>query len=205
MQTPSLYALKNGIVTGDAAEKTKEMLLKNIREHGECLQTGFLGTYIIMDTLSEHGMTDVAYTLLLQHKNPSWLYSVDQGATTIWERWNSYTLDKGFGPVGMNSFNHYAFGAVLGWMYKTMAGIMTDPATPGFKNIILAPQPDKRMGFVEAEYKIPSGGVVKSAWRYERDTFTWKFTIPEGSTALVKVPGESESKTYEAGTYIIKK
>lgn len=205
MQTPSLYALKNGIVTGDAAEKTKEMLLKNIREHGECLQTGFLGTYIIMDTLSEHGMTDVAYTLLLQHKNPSWLYSVDQGATTIWERWNSYTLDKGFGPVGMNSFNHYAFGAVLGWMYKTMAGIMTDPATPGFKNIILAPQPDKRMGFVEAEYKIPSGGVVKSAWRYERDTFTWEFTIPEGSTALVKVPGESESKTYEAGTYIIKK
>ena len=211
LQTACLFALHFGIVEGDAVEATKGILAKSIADHGDCLQTGFLGTSILMETLSENGMSDIAYTLLLQHKNPSWLYSVDQGATTIWERWNSYTKDKGFGPVGMNSFNHYAYGAVLAWMYKDMAGIAADPKAPGFKNIIMAPKPDRRLEFVKAEYK-SAAGLIKSSWRYESEQWNknekwiWDFTIPEGATADVTLPGETSSKRYSAGTYqIVKK
>lgn len=204
MQTPALFALKFGLVEGEARKKTMEALCKNIKDHGDCLQTGFLGTSILMDTLTANGMTDIAYTLLLQHKNPSWLYSVDQGATTIWERWNSYTLDKGFGDVGMNSFNHYAYGAVLAWIYKTAAGIAADPAQPGFKNIIMKPIPDRRLGYVKAEFKSVNG-LIKSAWKYEGDKWIWDFTIPNGATASVTLPGDSETKVYNAGTYHIEK
>jgi hypothetical protein len=126
MQTPALFALRRGIVKKGtpAWTKTCNGLLDNIKAHGDCLQTGFLGTSILMDTITDEAAApEVAYTLLLQRKNPSWLYSVDQGATTIWERWNSYVKATGFGPVGMNSFNHYAYGAVLSWMYGSMAGI----------------------------------------------------------------------------------
>ncbi len=200
LQTACLFALKLGIVEGKAADETKAILLKNIKEHGDCLQTGFLGTSILMDTLTQIGATDVAYTLLLQRKNPSWLYSVDQGATTIWERWNSYTKENGFGPVGMNSFNHYAYGAVLAWIYKTAAGIAATTDDPGFKTIIMAPQPDKRLGSVTAEYKAPTG-LIKSAWRYEGDTWIWDFTVPQGSTAKVTLPGSTEVKIYKAGTH----
>ena len=204
MQTPVLFALKFGLVEGAAKEASIAALKRNFAEHGDCLQTGFLGTSILMETLSENGMTDIAYTLLFQRKNPSWLYSVDQGATTIWERWNSYTKERGFGPVGMNSFNHYAYGVVLSWMYKEMAGIAADPNAPGFKNIIMAPKPDKRVVFVKAEYK-SRAGLIKSAWRYEGDKWIWDFTIPEGSTADVTLPGEAKSVRFEAGIYHIEK
>ena len=200
MQTPALFALKLGLVEGEAKSATAEALRKNIADHGDCLQTGFLGASIIMDVLTENGLADVAYTLLLQHKNPSWLYSVDQGATTIWERWNSYRKDTGFGPVGMNSFNHYAYGSVLAWIYKSAAGIAADPAKPGFANIVMAPKPDKRLGFVKAEYKTRHG-LVKSAWRYEGGKWLWDFTIPAGATASVTPPGASTATAYAAGDY----
>ncbi len=200
MQTPALFALKLGLVEGEAKAKTIALLRKNFADHGDCLQTGFLGTSILMDTLTANGMADMAYTLLLQHKNPSWLYSVDQGATTIWERWNSYRKDTGFGPVGMNSFNHYAYGAVLAWIYKSAAGIAADPRAPGFKNIVMAPKPDRRLGFVKASYKTRQG-VVSSAWRYEGETWVWDFTVPAGATASVTLPGETTSRTYAPGTY----
>ena len=202
MQTPLLFALKLGLLEGKAYEVAGASLRQNFAEHGGCLQTGFLGTSILMETLSANAMNDVAYTLLLQHKNPSWLYSVDQGATTIWERWNSYTKEKGFGPVAMNSFNHYAYGAVLAWMYKDMAGIAADPKAPGFKNIIMSPKPDRRIGFVKANYKSVAG-LIKSEWRYEGDKWTWKFTVPDGSTASVLIPGETEYQTYQSGEYTI--
>ena len=204
LQTACLFALKLGLLEdARAVAATKAILLQNIKEHGDCLQTGFLGTSILMNTLTyEAGSPEVAYTLLLQHKNPSWLYSVDQGATTIWERWNSYVKETGFGPVGMNSFNHYAYGAVLAWMYGTMAGIQEDPAAPGFKHFILAPIPDKRVGHVSAEYD-SAYGVIRSSWAYGKDgRWTWTFTIPANTTASVTVPG-GETKTYVSGTYTI--
>ena len=200
MQTPALFAIKFKLVEGEAKGRTIEALRKNFAEHGDCLQTGFLGTSILMETLSANGMSDIAYTLLLQHKNPSWLYSVDQGATTIWERWNSYTKERGFGDVGMNSFNHYAYGAVLAWIYKDAAGIAADPKAPGFRNIIMAPKPDRRLGYVKAEYK-SAAGLVKSSWRYEGEKWIWDFTVPEGATADVTLPGDSVAKRYSAGTY----
>jgi alpha-L-rhamnosidase len=202
MQTPALFALRNDLFSGAAKEKMIERLRENVRQHGDCLQTGFLGTSILMPTLTDNGMTDVAYTLLFQRKNPSWLYSVDNGATTIWERWNSYMKEKGMGPNGMNSFNHYAYGAVCQWIWQTCAGIASDPAQPGFKHIIMRPVPDKRLGFVKAEYH-SAAGLIKSSWKYEGDKWIWDFTIPEGATASVTLPGQSESHEYTGGTYTL--
>ena len=200
MQTPALFALKNKLVEGKAKENVIARLRQNFAEHGNCLQTGFLGTSILMATLTENGMSDIAYELLFQRKNPSWIYSIDNGATTIWERWNSYTKDKGLGPNGMNSFNHYAYGAVCEWIWETAAGIATDVANPGFKHIIMKPIPDKRLGYIKAEYQ-SAAGLIKSAWRYEGNQWIWDFTIPEGATATVTLPGETTSKEYTSGTY----
>ena len=202
MQTPALFALKNGLVEGPAKEAMKARLRANFAQHGGCLQTGFLGTSILMQTLTENGMADIAWDLIFQRKNPSWLYSVDNGATTIWERWNSYTLESGMGPKGMNSFNHYAYGCVCQWLWETAAGIATDLAAPGFKHIRLAPIPDKRLGHLEAEYN-SAAGLIKSAWRYEGDSWIWDFTIPEGTSATVILPDGSAPKEYTPGTYTI--
>ena len=204
MQTPALFALRNGLVEGAAKENMLARLRKNFADHGNCLQTGFLGTSILMPTLTENGMVDVAYELLFQRNNPSWLYSVDNGATTIWERWNSYMIDKGMGPQGMNSFNHYAYGVVCEWIWETVAGISADVKEPGFKHIVMKPQPDKRLGFVKAQYRSASG-VITSEWRYDGDVWRWTFTIPEGATASVTLPGETESKEYQSGTYTVEK
>lgn len=202
MQTPALFALKNNILDGAAKEAMIGRLRENFAEHGNCLQTGFLGTSILMPTLSENVMSDIAWELLFQRKNPSWIYSIDNGATTIWERWNSYMIDKGMGPKGMNSFNHYAYGVVCEWIWETAAGIASDPANPGFRHIIMKPVPDKRLGYLKAEYHSASG-VIRSAWKYEGDNWIWEFSIPDGCTATVTLPGETQSKEYEAGDYKI--
>lgn len=200
MQTPALFALYNGLVKGQARENMIERLRNNFAEHGNTLQTGFLGTSILLSTLSDNGMADIAYELLLQHNHPSWFYSIDNGATTLWERWNSYTKEHGMGPQAMNSFNHYAYGAVSGWMWKTMAGINSDTRQPGFRNIVMKPVPDRRIGYVTAEYPTPNG-VVKSAWKYDGDLWKWDFTIPEGCTADVTLPDSSVPVKYKAGSH----
>ena len=97
---------------------------------------------------------DIAWDLLFQRKNPSWLYSIDNGATTIWERWNSYTIESGMGPKGMNSFNHYAYGCVCQWLWETAAGIAADSADSGFKHIIMKPIPDLCPGIVYADDRL---------------------------------------------------
>ncbi len=203
LQTAALFALHCGLFTDDAATReTREALLRNIADHGDCLQTGFLGTSILMDTLTYAARApEVAYTLLLQRKNPSWLYSVDQGATTVWERWNSYTKQDGFGPVGMNSFNHYAYGAVLAWLYETAAGIQ-----PGLKGgfddeVRLAPIPDPRLGFVAASVR-NAHGEITSTWRYDESGHCqWTFSLPEGTRATVHANGVT--REYGAGTHTL--
>ena len=204
MQTPLLFALKNRLFEGQIKQNLVDCLRKNFAEHDYCLQTGFLGTSILMSTLTENGMSDIAYELLFQRKNPSWLYSIDNGATTIWERWNSYMLDKGMGPRGMNSFNHYAYGCVCEWIWETAAGIAADSTIPGFKHIIMKPVPDKRLGHLSATYH-SSAGLIKSAWRYEGERWIWNFTIPDGATASVTLPGEQQATEYSAGTYTIER
>ena len=203
MQTPALFALKGNLLQGSAREAMISRLRQNFREHDNCLQTGFLGTSILMQTLTDNGMEDIAYELLFQHRNPSWLYSVDNGATTIWERWNSYTLEGGMGPKGMNSFNHYAYGCVCQWLWETAAGIAADPTDPGFRHIIMKPVPDKRLGHLKATYRSASG-TIRSEWHYKGDQWLWTFTVPRGCTATVTLPGSSSSKDYPAGTYKIK-
>ena len=203
MQAPALFALKFGLVEGEARRKTIDALAANFRSRGNCLSTGFLGTSILMDTLTDAGLAGLAYDVLLNHNFPGWLYSVDQGATTIWERWDSYTKEKGFGAAGMNSFNHYAYGAVTAWMFKTMAGIQTGPE-PGWKNFVLAPLPSRKIGWCKASFRTPEGGEIKSHWRYEGDKWTWEFTVPEGCSASVAVPGSKDApKRYAPGSYRI--
>ena len=203
MQTPALFALKNHLVEGAAYDALTARLRENFVEHGNCLQTGFLGTSILMQTLTDNGMSDIAWELLFQRKNPSWLYSVDNGATTMWERWNSYTLESGMGPQGMNSFNHYAYGCVCQWLWETAAGISADTAEPGFRHIFMKPVPDKRLGSLDAEYH-SAAGLIKSAWHYEGDQWIWDFTIPKGATATVTLPGETEANDYSPGNWHIK-
>ena len=203
MQTPALFALKNGLVEGEAHENMTARLRRNFEEHDGCLQTGFLGTSILLQTLTDNGMADVAYELLFQQKNPSWLYSVDNGATTIWERWNSYTIDKGMGPNGMNSFNHYAYGCVCEWLWETAAGICTDTAEAGFRRIVMKPVPDVRLGHLDARYESASGTIC-SSWRYEGDDWVWDFSIPQNSTAVVTLPGSADSKEYGPGSYSVR-
>lgn len=204
MQTPALFALKNDLVEGEARERMLSCLRDNFKEHDNCLQTGFLGTSILMQTLTDNGMSDIAYELLFQRKNPSWLYSVDNGATTMWERWNSYMKDKGMGPSGMNSFNHYAYGCVGQWIWETAAGIAADPEQPGFKHIIMKPIPDKRLGYLNATYH-SAAGTISSNWKYKGDKWYWTFTVPKGATATVTLPGETTSKDYTEGTYHLSK
>ncbi len=195
-QTTCLLALHFGLVDGDVKENVKQMLEKKIVENDYTLSTGFIGTGILNQTLSELGMDDLAYSLLLQTRDPSWLYSVRQGATTVWERWNSYTKETGFGKVNMNSFNHYAYGAVVEWMYASMAGIAADPDAPGFKHFVLSPRPDTRkvlpegqqhIRFVKAHYDSIAGR-IESAWSFREGLFTYSFTIPTGAGARVEFP-----------------
>jgi len=197
-QTSCLLALYFDLVDGNARENVIRLLEKKIVENDYTLSTGFIGTGILNQTLSNVGLDNLGYSLLLQTRDPSWLYSVRQGATTIWERWNSYTKEKGFGKVNMNSFNHYAYGAVVEWMYASMAGIAADPDTPGFKHFVLSPRPDTRKGdelpqdqtpitYVKAHYD-SAAGRIESAWDFREGLFTYRFTIPEGAGARVEYP-----------------
>lgn len=197
-QTACLLAIRYGLVRGKELEAAVALLKEKIIRNNCTLSTGFIGTGILNQTLSQVGLDGLAYSLLLQTRDPSWLYSVRQGATTVWERWNSYTKKNGFGKVSMNSFNHYAYGAVAEWMYESMAGIKADPEHPGFTHFILAPKPDFR-----SEEEIPAGqerirhvkahftartGRIESEWGFENGRFTYRFTIPEGTSARVEFP-----------------
>jgi alpha-L-rhamnosidase len=207
-QTAYLLALKLDLFPNEAIrtagiERLKALIVNN----GNKLNTGFVGTGTLNQTLSDVGLTDIAYNLLLQRANPSWLYSVDQGATTIWERWNSYTLESGFNSdISMNSFNHYSYGAVGEWMYRYMAGINADEANAGFKHIILAPQPDLRTALPAGQERITSAsasyesyyGTVRSAWQVEQNGVKYNFTVPANTTATLTLPLSSDSdKVFE--------
>lgn len=209
-QTGYLLALRFGLLPDEASEQaTIKALARAISSNNETLNTGFVGTGIINTTLSQVGLIDKAYNLLLQRNCPSWLYSVDQGATTIWERWNSYTKETGFHKdISMNSFNHYSYGAVAEWMYRYMAGIEADEQNAGFKNIILQPYPDTRTTLPQGQERITSVdatvasnyGNIKSAWQLGADgSLSYKVTVPANTTARLLMPVAEGSKVYEGG------
>ena len=201
-QCNDLYMLKLNLCGNPAAvEATKRDLIANIKSHGDRLQTGFLGTAILLPTLTfEANAPELAYSLLLQEAFPSWLYSIDQGATTVWERWNGYTKEKGYGPVGMNSFNHYAYGCVLEWLFSAVAGIRPDPELGGWRRFRLRPYPDRRLGSCSATYR-SDFGEIRSTWRYDNaGRLVWRFSVPAGSTALV-TGLDGSAHEYAAGDY----
>ena len=202
-QCNDLYMLKLRLCGNAAAvEATKRDLVENIKSHGNRLQTGFLGTAILLPVLTfDVDAPELAYSLLLQDSFPSWLYSVDQGATTVWERWNGYTKEKGFGPVGMNSFNHYAYGCVLEWLFAAAAGIRPDPEQGGWRHFCLRPYPDRRLGSCSASYRTDFG-IIRSAWRYDGKDgrLVWRFSVPKGSTATVTWL-DGSTREYAAGDY----
>ncbi len=194
-QAGYILPLAFDLVEGELKENCIKALEKKIIDNNYTLSTGFVGTVLLNKTLEKVGLSHIAYSLLLQTTDPSWLYSVKQGATTIWERWNSYTLATGFGDVSMNSFNHYAYGAVAEWFYSGICGILPDENAPGFKHFFLKPSPDMRDFIPEGQQRINSAkatyksvsGVIESGWSKINDSYVYSFTIPEGTTATVKL------------------
>jgi hypothetical protein len=161
-QTACALAIAMDLVDGDDLEKTKACLFQSLEKHDGYLTTGFVGTGYLCPALTKAGRSDLAVQLLLNEGHPSWLYEVNNGATTIWERWNSWTKESGFGDVGMNSFNHYAFGSVCEWMFESLAGFR--PAEPGFKRIIVEPCFTDKLDFVKASYDSIQGR-ISVEWR----------------------------------------
>jgi len=204
-QTTYLLPLAFELLDKEKTTNAIQLLNDNIVSNEWKLSTGFLGTALLLPTLSKYGQTDAAYNLLLQRSNPSWLYSIDQGATTIWERWDSYTKEKGFGPATMNSFNHYAYGAVGEWLYRYMVGIEIDLTTPGFKHFYLSPTIDSRTNLPDGGTKIKEVSATYNSSYGDIDVYwlsdgtgieTYNCRIPANTTATLILPVNSDHEDY---------
>jgi len=187
-QTSYLLALAFDLLPEAKQANAKQYLLEKIKEADDHLRTGFLGTPLLSEVLDETGEIDLMYKLLFNETYPSWFYSINQGATTIWERWNSYSKEEGFNPQNMNSLNHYAYGAIGEWMYERIAGIA--PLEPGYKKIRIAPQPRTPLNSASASYETPYGKVT-SSWKIENNTFQLETTIPPNTTAVISIPANT--------------
>ncbi|WP_081909119.1 glycoside hydrolase family 78 protein [Deinococcus sp. YIM 77859] len=166
-----------------------ERLAKLVRDGGYRILTGFVGTPLICDALTEAGRADAAYRLLMQRENPSWLYPVTMGATTIWERWDSMLPDGSINPGEMTSFNHYALGAVADWLHRTVAGLA--PAGPGYRRMTIRPLPGGGLTSASARHVTPYGE-ASVAWTISGDTFTLEAVLPPNTSATVILPGEED-------------
>ena len=202
-QTGYLLALHTNMFDDTEIPAAADALERKIIENEYKLSTGFVGTAILCKTLAKFGKNNVAYSLLLQTEDPSWLYSVHQGATTVWERWNSYTYEKGFGDVGMNSFNHYSFGAIQEWMYRYVAGI--ELGSVAFERLVLQPKPDTRteseipagqekITWVKATYKSVRG-LISSEWHLEDGKFRYQAETPVNTTLYLPIVTDSDTLT----------
>jgi alpha-L-rhamnosidase len=198
-QTSYVLALNFDLLPLEMRPLATQYLVDDIKERGNHLSTGFLGTPYLCHVLSENGRTDVAYDLLLQESFPSWLYPVKMGATTIWERWDGQKTDSTFQDVGMNSFNHYAYGAIGDWMYRVVAGI--EIGKPGYQQILIQPQVDQRLRYARASFE-SSYGKITSGWEIKEGKIILKVTIPANTTATIKLPAGNAEKITENGTAI---
>jgi alpha-L-rhamnosidase len=181
-QTSLALILNFNLCTDEERPVLAEKLVQLIRDFGNRMSTGFLGTPNILQALSNNGYTDVAYTLLLQEKNPSWLFSVNQGATTMWEHWDGIRENGTFWSKDMNSYNHYAYGAIGEWMMRALAGI--DMLEPGYQKLLLHPRPIEELSFVSAWQNTPYGQ-VRCEWRVNGNEHTVRCTVPAGATAVL--------------------
>jgi alpha-L-rhamnosidase len=197
-QTSYVLALHMNLLPEALRATAADKLAADIQAHQGHLTTGFLGTPYIMLELSKSGHSDIAYELLFQKTFPSWGYMIEHGATTMWERWNGNQM---LGDPGMNSFNHYAYGAVGEWLYRYMAGIDTDFTSPGFHRILMHPQFDAALGAANASFDSPYG-TIASAWKDDGHTVSWNVTIPANTTALLYFPLNSGKSIHADGKSI---
>jgi len=185
-QTAYVVALSFGLIPESLEASAASRLAADVNSFGH-LTTGFLGTPDLCHILTKYGYLDESYMLLFRKDYPSWLYPVTQGATTIWERWDGQKPDGSFQDVGMNSFNHYAYGAIGDWLYSKVAGIDLDPEVPGYKSMVIKPHPGGEMNDVKASHQTPYGK-VSSQWNRNEDTFTLTVSIPVNTRARICIP-----------------
>ncbi|RYG65358.1 alpha-L-rhamnosidase, partial [bacterium] len=197
-QTSYLVALHFNLLPPALQPLATSHLSNAIAAKNNHLSTGFIGVSYLCPTLTDNGRNDLAYKLLLNDTFPSWGYSIKQGATTIWERWDGWTQEKGFQDKSMNSFNHYSLGSVGEWLYGHVAGINTDPEFPGFKRILIAPHPGPGLRFAKATFNSLHGPIV-SDWKIENGTTTYNVTIPPNTTAAVTLPDARAAQIHESG------
>ena len=200
-QTAQAIALAFGMLLPKQRPVAAAHLAERIRIDHVQLTTGFLGTPCLCPALSDHGLNEYAYALLLQNQCPSWLYEVEMGATTVWERWNSVRSDGSFGPVGMNSLNHYAYGCICEWLYRWAAGINPVESRPGFKNSLLRPMPNHQLGFVSAAVRTPYG-TLSSSWKFTGEGIELHFEIPFNTSAEIILPEAIGAEVLENGKRI---
>jgi alpha-L-rhamnosidase len=184
--------------TAEQRQHAGARLADLVRESGYHIRTGFVGTPIICDALCQTGHHLAAYRLLLQQENPSWLYPVTMGATTIWERWDSMLPDGSINPGEMTSFNHYALGAVADWMHRTIGGLA--PLEPGYQRLEIKPRPGGGLTHAKARHITPYGA-AESAWKIENGNFTLDVSVPANSTALVTLPGSATTLEVGSGSW----
>jgi alpha-L-rhamnosidase len=181
-QTANLLPLAFGITPPQEVEQVVQNIVSDVQKRNTHVTTGFLGTQYILPMLSKYGHHELAYQLATQRTAPSWGYMVDQGATTIWELWNSDTE----GP-DMNSRNHYAYGTVGEWFYRYLGGIQSDDQRPGFRHILLAPQPAGDLSWAEISFE--SGyGLIKTRWDRQGNGLQLQVSIPANTTATLHLP-----------------
>ena len=197
-QTAYVLALEFDMLPESMRAQAAERLVANIKSYGNHLTTGFLGTPYLCEVLSRFGYVDIAYTLLLQETYPSWLYPVKMGATTIWERWNGIRTDGSFEPASMNSFNHYAYGAIGDWMYRVMVGIDTYEDGVGYQHIKIEPHIGGTFTNASASLKTYYG-TVSSGWKLSADSIQLEAVIPPNTHATVIVPANSRNEITENG------
>jgi alpha-L-rhamnosidase len=194
-QTAYVLALHFDMAPDSLQQVFVKRLVENIQLYNYHLTTGFLGTPYLCHVLTRFGLTDVAYRIFLQKDFPSWLYPVTNGATTIWERWDGIKPDGSFQDVGMNSFNHYAYGAIGDWMYQVVAGIRQDELHPGYKHFIIQPEPGGTLTEAKASYQ--SGyGTISVQWVKKDGAFQLWAEVPPNTTATVKVPYECKKAVF---------
>ena len=199
-QTSYLLALAFDLLPNSKVKNAQANLLRKLKEADDHLRTGFLGTPLLSKVLDEMGEIDRVYKLIFNETYPSWFYSINQGATTIWERWNSYSKTEGYNPMSMNSLNHYAYGAIGEWMYERIGGIA--PLEAGYKTIKIAPEPRKPLTFASTSLETPYGK-VSSSWKVQGNEFQLSVVIPPNTSAKVIIPANTSKELLLNGNQFI--
>ena len=200
-QTSLAIILRFGLYEEEERQGLVDRLVQLIEEFDGRMNTGFVGTPLMLHVLSDNGRADVAFDLLLQERNPSWLFSVNQGATTIWEHWDGIKEDGSFWDTKMNSFNHYAYGSVYDWMFGDMVGITVCDDGVGYEKINYIPHTDKRIGFAKGSLDTKRGK-LSASWKYLPDgSVRYELNLPATTTAEICIPGLPR-QTVTGGSYV---